>query len=205
MKFVLATNNEGKLLEMQTILSDLDVEICTLKDLGVEIEVEEDGSTFEENSLKKALEVMYRTGLPAIADDSGLCVEEMGGAPGIYSARYGGVEAPTDIQKNAMILQALRTESNRKAKFVCVITCCFPVGLALAVRGECHGDISYIPRGTGGFGYDTIFQPEGQAEDNRRTFAEMSSSEKNAISHRGNALRCFRKGLEEFLQTYYHK
>lgn len=199
MKFVLATNNEGKLLEMQRILSDLDVEVCTLRDLGVEIEVEEDGSTFEENSLKKAFAVMERTGLPAIADDSGLCVDEMDGAPGIYSARYGGGDAPTDGQKNAMILQALRNVNNRSAKFVCVITCCFPIGLALAVRGECEGNIVQVPQGSGGFGYDTIFSPMGHT----RTFAEMSSSEKNAMSHRGNALRCFRKGLEEFLQTYY--
>lgn len=198
MKFVLASQNKGKLLEMQTILADLDVEICTLDELGVEIDVEEDGETFEENSLKKALAVMYRTGLPAIADDSGLCVDELGGAPGIYSARYGGESAPTDQQKNALILQALRSQSNRKAKFVCVITCCFPMGMALAARGECEGLIAVTPKGTGGFGYDTIFHPQ----DEKRTFAEMDAEEKNAMSHRGNALRCFRKGLEEFIQTH---
>lgn len=199
MKFVLASHNKGKLLEMQTILSDLDVEICTLDELGIDIDVDEDGKTFEENSLKKALAVMYKTGLPAIADDSGLCVEEMGGAPGVYSARYGGVEAPSDSQRNALILQALRDQSNRTAKFVCVVTCCFPIGMALATRGECEGMIAFVPKGNQGFGYDTIFQPKGEL----RTFAEMSSQEKNAISHRGNALRCFRKGLEEFLQTQY--
>ncbi len=201
MKFVLASQNKGKLLEMQTILSDLDVEICTLDQLGITVDVEEDGKTFEENSLKKALAVMYKTGLPTIADDSGLCVEELGGAPGIYSARYGGDSAPKDTQKNALILQALRDQTNRSAKFVCVITCCFPIGMALATRGECEGLISFVPKGAGGFGYDTIFQPKGET----RTFAEMPAAEKNAMSHRGNALRCFRKGLEEFLQTYYRQ
>ncbi|MFI3254341.1 MAG: RdgB/HAM1 family non-canonical purine NTP pyrophosphatase [Eubacteriales bacterium] len=199
MKFVLASQNKGKLLEMQTILSDLDVEICTLDQLGIRVDVEEDGKTFEENSLKKALAVMHKTGLPAIADDSGLCVEELGGAPGIYSARYGGDTAPTDTQRNALVLQALRDQSNRSAKFVCVVTCCFPIGMALATRGECEGSIVFMPTGVDGFGYDSIFQPLGE----KRTFAEMSSREKNAMSHRGNALRCFRKGLGEFLQTYY--
>ncbi len=200
MKFVLASQNKGKLLELQTILADLDVEICTLDELGVVIEVEEDGETFEENSLKKAMAVMHKTGLPAIADDSGLCVDEMKGGPGVYSARYGGPEAATDQQKNALILQALRSQTNRAAKFVCVITCAFPTGMALAARGECEGTITFAPKGDCGFGYDTIFQPKGE----KRTFAEMTAEEKNAMSHRGNALRCFRNGLTEFLRTHYN-
>lgn len=198
MKFVLATQNKGKLLEMQTIFSDLDIEVCTLDQLGVEIEVEEDGETFEENSLKKALAVMQKTGLPAIADDSGLCVDELGGAPGVYSARYGGDAAPTDPQKNALLLECLRSQSSRSAKFVCVITCCFPMGMALAIRGECEGDITLAPCGDDGFGYDPIFQPTGES----RTFAQMSQEEKNLISHRGKALRNFRKGLEDFMKEH---
>lgn len=200
MKFVLASQNKGKLLEMRTILSGLDVEICTLDELGIEMgEIEEDGTTFEENSFKKAWAVMEKTGLPAIADDSGLCVDALDGGPGIYSARYGGDSAPDDNARNALVLQALRDQTNRRAKFVCVITCCFPIGMALAMRGECEGIIGFVPRGTGGFGYDCIFQGIGDT----RTFAEISAEEKNRISHRGKALAGFRVGLEDFLKKHY--
>lgn len=200
MKFVLASQNKGKLHEMRTILTDLDVEICTLDELGIEIEeIEETGSTFEENSFLKAWTVMKRTGLPAIADDSGLCVESLQGGPGVHSARYGGDSAPDDAARNALVLLSLGGENNRRAKFECVITCCFPTGTALATRDECRGLISYIARGEGGFGYDQIFQPEGYTE----TFAELTEEVKNELSHRGKALRAFRKGLEEFLRENY--
>lgn len=198
MRFILATNNQGKLLEMRTILTGLNVEVYTQKELGLSIEVEETGETFEENSFLKAFAVMQKTGLPAIADDSGLCVESLNGAPGVYSARYGGDSAPGDSQKNALILEALKSQKNRNAKFVSVITCCFPTGVALAVRGECSGIIAYAPQGSGGFGYDPIFMIPAE----KRTFAQLSFEEKNKISHRGAALRSFRDGLTEFLKTY---
>lgn len=199
MKFVLASQNQGKLLEMRTILTELDVEICTLDELGIQMgEVLEDGTTFEENSFKKAWAVMERTGLPAIADDSGLCVEALDGGPGIHSARYGGPDAPDDAARNALILQALGGQRNRKAKFVCVVTCCFPMGVALSTRGECEGIISESPQGTDGFGYDSIFQPIGHS----CTFGQLQSHEKNGMSHRGRALQSFRNGLEEFLETH---
>ncbi len=198
MRFILASNNQGKLLEMRTILTGLNVEVYTLKELGLDIEVEETGETFEENSYLKAFAVMQKTGLPAIADDSGLCVDALAGGPGIYSARYGGDSAPTDSQKNALILEAIKGQKNRNAKFVSVITCCFPTGVALAVRGECHGLIDYAPQGGGGFGYDPIFLiPEKKC-----TLAQMTMEEKNKISHRGNALRSFRDALADFLKTY---
>lgn len=200
MKFVLASQNKGKLLEMRTILTDLDIEICTLDELGIDIgEIEEDGTTFEENAFKKAWAVMDKTGLPAIADDSGLCVEALDGGPGIYSARYGGESAPDDTSRNALVLLGLQNQRNRKAKFVCVINCCFPIGMALATRGECEGLISFAPKGVDGFGYDTIFQPKGET----RTFAEMTAEEKNRMSHRGKALIGFRDGLTDFLKKHY--
>lgn len=197
MKFVLASQNQGKLLEMRTILTDLNIEICTLSELGIEIdEIIEDGDTFEENAFIKAHAVMTKTGLPAIADDSGLCVEALNEGPGIYSARYGGAQAPDDAARNALVLQGLQGQKNRRAKFVCVITCCFPVGIAITTRGECGGLISFVQKGKDGFGYDSIFQPLGET----RTFAEISSEEKNLVSHRGKALRDFRAGLVEYLK-----
>lgn len=202
MKFVLASQNKGKLQEMRTILTDLDVEICTLDELGIEMEeIEETGETFEENSFIKAWAVMQKTGLPAIADDSGLEVESLSNGPGVHSARYGGASAPDDNARNALILLSLEGENNRKAKFVCVITCCFPTGTALTTRDECSGLISHVARGEGGFGYDRIFQPVGYGQ----TFAELPAEEKNILSHRGKALQGFRKGLAEFLENNYEK
>lgn len=199
MRYVLATQNPGKVLEMRTILSDVNVEIVTLQDLGIVMsDIIEDGETFEENSFIKAKAVMDVTGLPAIADDSGLCVNVLDDGPGIYSARYGGASATDDAARNALVLQALQGQNDRRAKFVCVVTCCFPVGVALATRGECHGLISYSSKGAEGFGYDSIFQPEGET----RTFAEMSGEEKNILSHRGKALREFRRGLQQYLATH---
>lgn len=196
MRFVLASQNQGKLHEMRTILTGLDIEIYTQLDLGVHVEVEETGTTFEENSLLKAMAVMNATGLPAIADDSGLCVEVLNDAPGIYSARYGG-EGLNDDQRCALILNALRGERNRRAKFVSVVTCCFPAGVAVAARGECHGIIAFAPQGDLGFGYDPIFS----IPEKKLTLAQMSMEDKNAISHRGEALRCFRGGLSDYLNT----
>ncbi|MCI8423442.1 MAG: XTP/dITP diphosphatase [Lawsonibacter sp.] len=195
MKLVLASKNPKKLREMQEILTALGVEICSEADAGVDIEVEETGATFEENSLLKAKAVMEASGLPAIADDSGLCVDCLEGAPGVYSARYGGEEL-TDEQRYRLLLENMRGQLTRTAKFVSVITCCFPDGSVLTARGECPGTIAYVPMGEGGFGYDPVFF----VPERKKTFAQLTAEEKNAISHRGKAIQAFREKLEEHLR-----
>mgnify|MGYP004677317751 FL=1 len=195
MKFVLASKNQKKLVEMNAILSQLGIEVCSEADAGVDVEVEETGSTFEENSLLKARAVMEASGLPAVADDSGLCVDALNGAPGVYSARYGGPELD-DTGRYRLLLENLRGQSPRTAKFVSVITCCFPNGDVLTARGECPGTIAFAPMGEGGFGYDPVFfLPE-----KKKTFAQLTAEEKNAISHRGKALETFRARLEEYFK-----
>lgn len=195
MKFVLASKNQKKLVEMNTILSQLGIEVCSEADAGVDVEVEETGSTFEENSLLKARAVMEASGLPAVADDSGLCVDALNGAPGVYSARYGGPELD-DTGRCRLLLENLRGQSPRTARFVSVITCCFPNGDVLTARGECPGTIAFAPMGEGGFGYDPVFfLPE-----KKKTFAQLTAEEKNAISHRGKALETFRARLEEYFK-----
>jgi len=194
MKLVLASRNKKKLAEMNDILSHLGVEVCSEEDAGVDVEVAENGATFEENSLLKAKAVMEASGLPAIADDSGLCVECLGGAPGVYSARYGG-EGLDDAARYRMLLENMRGQMTRAAKFVSVITCCFPNGDTLTARGECSGTIAYAPMGEGGFGYDPVFF----VPELKKTFAQLSPEEKNAISHRGKALEAFKVKLEEYL------
>ncbi len=195
MKFVLASRNSHKLAELRRILDGLGVEAVLESDLGVDVEVEETGETFEENSLLKARAVMEATGLPAIADDSGLCVNALAGGPGVYSARYGG-EGLTDPQRCQLVLQGLKGQIDRGAKFVSVVTACFPGGDVLSARGECPGTIAYAPQGENGFGYDPIFFVPGL----RKTFAQMAPEEKNAISHRGRALEKFRTELEGYLR-----
>ncbi|MCD8354465.1 MAG: RdgB/HAM1 family non-canonical purine NTP pyrophosphatase [Clostridiales bacterium] len=195
MKFVLASHNENKLRELREILGALGVEIVLQSDLGLDLEPEETGETFEENSLIKAKAVMEVSGLPAIADDSGLCVDKLGGGPGVYSARYGG-PGLTDAQKCQLILQAMQGQFPRTCKFVCVITCCFPDGKVLTARGECPGTVAFTPMGSDGFGYDPIFF----VPKLKKTFAQLSAEEKNAISHRGNALRAFAGELEAYLK-----
>lgn len=194
MKLVLASKNQKKLVEMNDILSHLGIEVCSEEEAGVDLEVEETGATFEENSLLKAKAVMEASGLPAIADDSGLCVECLNGAPGVYSARYGG-GGLSDEERYRILLENMRGQMTRAAKFVSVITCCFPNGGVLTARGECPGSIAYAPMGEGGFGYDPVFfLPEL-----KKTFAQLSAEEKNAISHRGKALEAFKEKLEEYL------
>ncbi len=194
MKMVLASKNAHKLVEMSAILSQLGVEVILESDAGVNVDVEETGTTFEENSLLKAKAVMEASGLPAIADDSGLCVTALGGGPGVYSARYGG-EGLTDKDRYELVLENLRGQLDRSAKFVSVITACFPNGDVLTARGECPGLITYSPRGEGGFGYDPVFL----VPETKKTFAQMTAEEKNAISHRGVALRNFKTELEKYL------
>lgn len=194
MKFVLASKNPHKLTEMQTILSQLGIEVITEEEAGIDVLVEETGETFEENAAAKAKAVMEASGLPAVADDSGLCVAAMGGAPGVYSARYGG-ENCTDPDRCRLILEALRGQLDRSAKFVSCVCCAFPNGDLVTAQGECTGTIAYAPRGQSGFGYDPIFY----RKENKKTFAEMSVEEKNAISHRGKALEHFKTELEKYL------
>lgn len=193
MKLVLASKNKKKLEELNTILSQLGIEVCSEADAGVDIDVEETGTTFEENSLLKADAVMKASGLPAIADDSGLCVDALQGAPGVYSARYGG-EGLDDAGRNRLLLENMRGQA-RGAKFVSVITCCFPNGDVISARGECPGTIAFTPMGEGGFGYDPLFF----IPHLKKTFAQLTPEEKNAISHRGKALEAFKVKLEEYL------
>ena len=193
MKLVLASKNKKKLKEMQEILAQLGVEVCLQSDVNVDVDVEETGTTFEENSLLKAKAVMEASGLPAIADDSGLCVDALNGAPGVYSARYGG-EGLDDVGRYRLLLENMRGMP-RAAKFVSVITCCFPNGDVLTSRGECPGTIAFAPQGDGGFGYDPIFFIPAL----KKTFAQLTAEEKNAISHRGKALEVFKVELESYL------
>ncbi|MBO5340069.1 MAG: XTP/dITP diphosphatase [Oscillospiraceae bacterium] len=194
MKLVLASKNPKKLKELNDILSRLGVEVCSEADAGVDIDVEETGTTFEENSLLKAQAVMEASGLPAIADDSGLCVDCLNGAPGVYSARYGG-EGLDDMGRTRLLLENMRGQMPRSAKFVSVITCCFPNGDVISARGECPGTIAFAPQGEGGFGYDPVFF----VPHLKKTFAQLTAEEKNAISHRGRALEAFKVKLEEYL------
>ena len=180
---VLATRNGGKIKEFQEMLKDFPVEIKNLNDFGPIPEVEEDGETFDDNAYKKALFAAKVLGLPAIADDSGLVVEALAGAPGVKSARYAGEKA-TDQDNINKLLKELEGQSNRKAAFECVLSIAVPSGPALTYEGRCEGEITLQPHGDAGFGYDPVFYyPEYD-----KTFAEISGDEKNRVSHRGRAL-----------------
>jgi XTP/dITP diphosphohydrolase len=180
---VLATRNGGKIKEFQEMLKDFPVEIKNLNDFGPIPEVEEDGETFDDNAYKKALFAAKVLGLPAIADDSGLVVEALAGAPGVKSARYAGEKA-TDQDNINKLLKELEGQGNRKAAFECVLSIAVPSGPALTYEGRCEGEITLQPQGDAGFGYDPVFYyPEYG-----KTFAEISGNEKNRVSHRGRAL-----------------
>lgn len=194
MKLVLASKNKKKLIELNAILSGLGVEVCSEAEAGVDVDVEETGTTFEENSLLKAKAVMEASGMPAIADDSGLCVDALGGAPGVYSARYGG-EGLDDQGRTRLLLENMKGQSPRTCRFVSVITCCFPNGDVLSARGECEGTVAFSPMGEGGFGYDPVFFVPGL----KKTFAQLTAEEKNSMSHRGKALELFKVKLEDYL------
>ena len=194
MKFVLASNNQKKLKEMREILSALGYEVLSQQEAGLSLEVEETGVTFAENAMLKANAAAKALGMPAIADDSGLEVEALFGAPGVYSARYGG-EGLTDADRVQLLLKNMKQMEHRKAKFVSSIACIFPNGDILLSKGECYGEILREPRGEGGFGYDPVFyMPECGM-----TMAELSPEEKNRVSHRGIALRAFKQKLENYL------
>ena len=194
---VAATQNKHKIDEIESITRLFGFEILSRRDAGVpEIEIEEDGDTFEENSYKKAFEIMKLSGMISIADDSGLMVDALDGAPGVISARFAGDDAD-DQKNNDKLLQLLQNvpEERRGAKFVSVITMVYPDGRSVVARGECKGRIIRAPRGDGGFGYDPLFVPEGFT----KTYAELSKDEKNDISHRALALQGLRTKLEESL------
>ena len=194
MKAVLASHNKKKMAEMRAILGELGVEVLSQSDVGVDMEPEETGTTFEENSRIKAVAIMEATGLPAIADDSGLVVEALDGAPGVYSARYGG-EGLDDTGRGQLLLKNMEGKEDRACKFVSVICCAFPDGTELMARGEVHGVVAQGPKGEGGFGYDPVFW----LPERNKSMAELTAEEKNQISHRGNALRVFKKELEKKL------
>ena len=195
MKVVLASKNPHKLVEISKITRQFDMELVLQSELGVDIDVEETGSTFEENSFIKAEAVMKATGLPALADDSGIAVDALNGEPGIYSARYGFDERLDDWGRLQLLLKNTEhvPDGQRQAQFVCVITMVTPDGNVIQARGEVHGELLRAPAGEGGFGYDPIFYypPFG------KSLAEVSSEEKNQVSHRANALRVFYEKLKE--------
>ena len=195
MDFVLASKNAHKLEEMSAILSQHGVRLRLQSELALDIDVEENGTSFEENAMPKARAVMRASGLPAIADDSGLEVDFLDGAPGIYSARYGGDRCNNDAQRYEFLLENLRgvPEAERTARFVCVIAAVWPDGRNICVRGTCEGLILEQPCGEGGFGYDPGFYVPGEG----CTFSEMPAARKNVISHRANALRLFQTKLTE--------
>ena len=191
MKVVLASHNQKKMVEMKAILSQMGVEVLSQAEVGVDLEPEETGTTFEENARIKAQAVMQATGLPAIADDSGLRVDALGGDPGVYSARYGG-PGLDDTGRWQLLLKNMAGESNRACKFVSVICCAFPDGGEVMARGECPGILAQGPSGDGGFGYDPIFYLPQLG----KTMAQLTPAEKNQISHRARALAGFQKEWE---------
>ena len=195
MKVVLASKNRHKLEEISKITQQFDIELVLQSELGIDIDVEETGTTFEENSFLKADAVMKASGLPALADDSGIAVDALNGEPGVYSARYGFDESLDDWGRLELLLKNTENvpDGQRQAQFVCVITMVTPEGLTIQARGEIHGELTREARGENGFGYDPIFYypPLG------KTTAELSPEEKNQVSHRANALKIFYEKLKE--------
>ena len=195
MKVVLASKNKHKLEEISKITEKFDIELILQSELGVDIDVEETGTTFEENSFLKAEAVMKATGLPALADDSGIAVDALNGEPGVYSARYGFDDSLDDWGRLLLLLKNTEhvPDGQRQAQFVCVITMVTPKGKTIQARGEIHGELLRAPVGENGFGYDPIFYypPAGMST------AQMSPEAKNQVSHRGNALKVFYEKMKE--------
>ena len=197
-KIIFATGNEGKMREVRMILQDLGVEILSLKEAGIAADVEENGTTFEENAVIKATEIMKMCGEIVLADDSGLEVDALNKEPGIYSARYMGHDTSYHI-KNKSLIDRLEGKSGkeRNARFVCVIAAALPDGRVFTTRGTMEGQIGYEERGENGFGYDPIFYlPEYGCYS-----AELSLEEKNKLSHRGKALRLMKEKLKELQEV----
>lgn len=187
MKLIIASNNAHKIREIKEILSGKFDEIISLREAGVVHETVEDGETFMQNALKKAREIAEITGFAALADDSGICVDSLGGEPGIYSARYASTEGTnaSDEANNALLLQNLKGKNDRSAHYTAAIALVYPDGREVCAEGYMYGKIIDTPRGNAGFGYDPLFVIDGE----KRTVAEMTEEEKNAVSHRARALR----------------
>ena len=183
-KAVLATRNKGKVKEFSELLLGVVANVVSLDDLEDPPEVVEDGETFKDNALKKARAICEYSGLPALADDSGLEVDALGGRPGVYSARYAGAGA-SDSDNYEKLLEELGDDPDRRARFVCVLALVFPDGKEITSEGECPGMITDGPRGEGGFGYDPVFYVPGKA----KTMAELPPEVKNELSHRARAVR----------------
>ncbi len=196
MKAVLASQNQKKLQELKQILSAQGVEVLLQSEVGVDLTVEETGTTFEENARLKARAVCRETGMIALADDSGLEVAALSGAPGVYSARYGG-EGLDDEGRWRLLLQNMEGKEDRRCRFVSVICAAFPDGREILTRGTCEGQLLHAPRGTGGFGYDPVFF----LPDRGKSMAELGAEEKNQLSHRGAALRAFQIEWEKLHGT----
>ena len=197
MTFIIATNNPKKRIELERILAPLGIEAVTAKQAGVNLDdVEETGMTFEENAFLKAEAACKLSGMPAVADDSGLMVDALDGAPGVYSARYAG-EGAADAQKIEKLLYNLKniTQEKRTARFVSAVCCLFPNGKKITVRGECEGTIAFAPMGEGGFGYDPVF-----ITSSGKSYAELTAQEKDSISHRGNALSKLAEALKPVIK-----
>ena len=192
-KFVIATNNPHKVFEFKRILEPMGITCVSQKELGIVCDAEETGKTFGENAYIKAKAVYDLCGLPSVADDSGICVDALGGEPGIYSARYGG-EGLSDPDRMFLLLKNMENQEDRSAHFTSAICCVMDDGAVIEAEGYIYGKLTKEPRGEHGFGYDPIFLPDGY----QLTTAEMESDAKNAISHRGNALRIFAEKLKEF-------
>lgn len=191
MEIVAATNNEGKAREFAEILNDLGISVLTMKDLGINIEIHETGKTFAENAMIKAKAVSRLCNMPVLADDSGLCVNALDGAPGLYSARFAG-EGATDSELRAKLLKAMENAEDRSAFFISSVVMLFPDGKSITAEGRVFGEITETERGSGGFGYDAIFY----CGEIKKTFAEALPAEKDAVSHRGRALRELYKKLK---------
>jgi XTP/dITP diphosphohydrolase len=193
-RIIIASNNAHKIHEIKTILKEFPYEVLSLKEAGIDVEIEENGKTFEENAYIKAKAILDLTGEAALADDSGLEVDALGGEPGVYSARYSGNHGD-DKANNRKLLEELKDvpEEERTARFVCSIVMLTPDGLRLNARGTVEGVIGYKEIGDNGFGYDPLFN----IPELHKTFAQLSGEEKNSMSHRGNALKELRKKLKE--------
>ena len=193
MKLVLASKNQHKLLEMEHILRDLGLEVVLESQVGVDVDVEETGTTFLENAALKARAVMEASGMAAIADDSGLMVDALDGAPGVYSARYGNLDS--DQARTSYLLENLKDvpAGKRGAQFVSAIVCILPDGREVHAQGTCQGEILFAPRGENGFGYDPVFY----SPELKKTFSEATEEEKRTVSHRGRALRAFLTAWKE--------
>lgn len=190
MELVIASNNKHKIVEITQILGNFFDKVYSLKDLNIDIEIEETGNTFYENALIKAKAISELTNMAALADDSGLMVDALNGEPGVYSARYAGIES-NDAENNALLLKNMQGVTDRKAHFVSCIVLYYPDGRVISTLGKTQGEILLEPRGSAGFGYDPLFY----SYDLKKSFGESDANEKNAVSHRGRALDALKDKL----------